>query len=166
MERVGNESEGKPSSARKAERPTLLVFHVNDRTDDQVLFQTACKMAKVPFVWHVADSSKKALSYLETLVKINREHPAAWPDLVVLDLHMPGGNGFEVLQVHSFHTAIATAPGHYLHGLSRSGLREEGIRIRSEFLFAKTTRIPEYGQPGFFALHDHEFHATTHSPLI
>ena len=98
MERVGNEPEGKPSSARKAERPTLLVFHVNDSTDDQVLFQTACKMAKVPFVWHVADSSRKALSYLETLVKINREHPAAWPDLVVLDLHMPGGSGFEVLQ--------------------------------------------------------------------
>ena len=92
--------EGKPQTShfREKDRPTLLVFHVNDSTDDQVLFQTACKMAKVPFVWHVTDSAEKAISYLKTLLKMNREHPAAWPDLVVLDLHMPGGSGFEVLE--------------------------------------------------------------------
>src|SRR5205085_10132025 len=94
----GSETQPGTASAREKNRPTLLVFHVNDSTDDQVLFQTACKMAKVPFAWHVADSAQKAISYLDTLVKINREHPAAWPDLVVLDLHMPGGSGFDVLQ--------------------------------------------------------------------
>jgi hypothetical protein len=44
------------------QRPTLLVFHINDSTDDQVLFQAACKHAQVPFLWHVADSAEKAIS--------------------------------------------------------------------------------------------------------
>lgn len=76
----------------------MLVFHVNDSTDDQVLFQTACKQAAVPFGWHVADSAQKALSYLKALVEMNRNYAAPWPDLVVLDIHMPGGSGFEVLE--------------------------------------------------------------------
>jgi hypothetical protein len=53
------------SRASRRANPTLLVLHVNDSTDDQVLFQTACKHAKVPFVWHVADSAEKAISYRE-----------------------------------------------------------------------------------------------------
>src|SRR6476646_7467140 len=78
--------------------PTLLVLHINDSTDDQVLFQTACKHAEVPFNWHVADSAEKGVSYLDTLVKLDKSHSAAWPDLVVLDVVMPGDNGFAVLE--------------------------------------------------------------------
>jgi two-component system response regulator len=75
-----------------------LVLHVNDSTDDQVLFQTACKHAKVPFLWHVADSAEKALSYLQTLLKVSRVRSVSWPDLVLLDIAMPGASGLQVLE--------------------------------------------------------------------
>src|SRR5438876_10909810 len=84
--------------ASEKPKPTLLVFHINDSTDDQVLFQAACKHAKVPFLWHVADSAEKAISYLKSLVELNRTHSVRWPDIVVLDIAMPGESGFTVLE--------------------------------------------------------------------
>jgi CheY-like chemotaxis protein len=79
-------------------KPDLLVFHVNDSTDDQVLFQAACKKARVPFQWHVAESAHRGISYLESLLAMSHEHSVRWPDLVVLDIVMPDASGFKVLE--------------------------------------------------------------------
>ena len=79
-------------------RPPLLVFHINDNTDDQVLFQAACKQAEVPFHWHVAESAERGLSYLTSLMNLSQTKSVRWPDLVVLDLVMPGGTGLQVLE--------------------------------------------------------------------
>src|SRR6476646_7884043 len=76
----------------------LRVLHVNDSTDDQILFQAACQKANVPFNWHVADSAENGISYLKTLVAQSQAVPVCWPDLIVLDVHMPFTSGFEVLK--------------------------------------------------------------------
>jgi len=49
-------------------KPPLLVFHINDNTDDQVIFQAACKRAGVPFQWHIAESAARGISYLNSLL--------------------------------------------------------------------------------------------------
>ena len=67
-------------------RPPLLVFHVNDSTDDQVLFQAACKQANVPFQWHVAESAERGMSYFASLLTLSQTQSVRWPDLVVLDM--------------------------------------------------------------------------------
>src|SRR3954451_4634331 len=90
--------EAKATASPTSPGPTLLVLHINDSTDDQVLFQTACKHAQVPFAWHVTDSAEKAKSYLETLLKVDRLHAVRWPDLIVLDIVMPGESGLKVLE--------------------------------------------------------------------
>src|SRR5437868_6206285 len=77
---------------------SLRIFHVNDSTDDQVLFQAACRKGGIPFDWHVTDSAEKGISYLRTLVEHSREVPVCWPDLVLLDIVMPMVSGFEVLK--------------------------------------------------------------------
>src|SRR5438445_10499228 len=91
------EPKGLPIPIRE-KKPTLLVLHINDSTDDQVLFQTACKHAEVPFIWHVADSAEKAITYLDTLLNLNKTHAVRWPDLIVLDVVMPGQSGLKVLE--------------------------------------------------------------------
>ena len=85
--------------------PPLLVFHINDSTDDQVLFQAACKSAQVPIQWHVAESAARGISYLRSLLSLNRTQPVRWPDLILLDLIMPGDGGLKVLEF------IRTEPG-------------------------------------------------------
>jgi CheY-like chemotaxis protein len=78
--------------------PFLRVLHVNDSTDDQVLFQAACRHAQVPINWHVADSAQKGISYLQTLMDQSKRVSVCWPDLILLDIVMPEQSGFEVLK--------------------------------------------------------------------
>ncbi len=79
-------------------RPPLLVFHVNDSTDDQVLFQAACQNAQVPFQWHVAESAERGISYLNSVAEMSKKQSVRWPDLLLLDLVLPGLSGFKVLE--------------------------------------------------------------------
>jgi CheY-like chemotaxis protein len=78
--------------------PCFRILHVNDSTDDQILFQAACRKAGVPFDWQVADSAEKGISYLRALVQQSGKVPVCWPDLVLLDVMMPVVSGFEVLK--------------------------------------------------------------------
>lgn len=111
--RKGNKRSPAPGGGARASRRvkrSLLIFHINDSTDDQVLFQTACKHAKLPFAWHVADSVEKALSYLQALVKVNRQHSAAWPDLVLLDIVLGADSGLRVLEYMQATAGLKTLP--------------------------------------------------------
>jgi len=86
------------SLLQPAVQPYLRILHVNDSTDDQVVFQAACRKGNVPFNWHVADSAEKGISYLRTLVEQSSQVPVCWPDLILLDICMPLVSGFEVLK--------------------------------------------------------------------
>jgi CheY-like chemotaxis protein len=110
-------------------RPPLLVFHVNDSTDDQVLFQTACKRAQVPFQWHVAESAKRGISYLDSLVAMNRKEPVRWPDLLLLDLILPELSGLKVLEHVRKTSELQLLPVVVLTGHAGPELIEQALKL-------------------------------------
>ena len=78
--------------------PVLRIFHVDDSVDDQVLFQSACRSAKVPCEWQVTDSAEKGIEYLKSLVALRSAQPVIWPHVVLLDVLMHVHKGWEVLR--------------------------------------------------------------------
>lgn len=124
-------------------KPTLLVFHINDSTDDQVLFQTACKHAKVPFLWHVADSAEKAISYLKSLVALNQTHAVRWPDIVVLDIAMPGESGLTVLQYMRDTPELKLLPVVIFSGHPEPKLIDEAYRLGANSFLAKPLKFEQ-----------------------
>jgi len=124
-------------------KPTLLVLHINDSTDDQVLFQTACKHAEVPFNWHVTDSAEKAITYLDTLVKLDKSHSVRWPDLVVLDVVMPGQSGFKVLEYIRKAPALHRLPVVIFTGHSTPAMVEEAYKLGANSFLAKPANFPQ-----------------------
>lgn len=66
------------------------VLLVEDNEADIALVENAFRETGGPFTLHIAVDGREALRFLE-------EHRAR-PDLVILDLNLPGINGFEILQ--------------------------------------------------------------------
>jgi CheY-like chemotaxis protein len=76
--------------------PTVLL--VDDTEEDAILFKRAYKGASIPNPLRVVHDGDDAIAYLGGTGKFaNRdEHPL--PQLVLLDLKMPGKSGFDVLR--------------------------------------------------------------------
>ena len=109
--------------------PTLLVLHVDDSTDDQVLFQAACAKAHVPIEWQVADSSECAISLLKSRLALGKTQDVPWPDLVVLDIHMPGEKGFKVLEFIRATPRIKAIPVVILTGLTSNEMMTQAYGL-------------------------------------
>jgi len=123
-------------------RPPLLVFHVNDSTDDQVLFQAACKQANVPFQWHVAESAERGVSYLNSLLNLSKSRSVRWPDLVILDIVMPGGSGLTVLEFIRSTPKLTPLPVVILTGHPSIEIQEAAHRLGVNAFYEKP---PDFG---------------------
>ncbi len=121
----------------------LRVLHVNDSTDDQVLFQAACRKAQVPFNWHVADSSEKGISYLTSLMEQSRRVPVCWPDVVLLDIVMPGASGLEVLKFVRATPALKDLPVVIFTGYPSPARRQESLGLGATGFLLKPSTFNE-----------------------
>jgi two-component system response regulator len=124
-------------TAASAPNPFILLLHVNDNTDDQVLFQAACKRARVPVNWHVTDSSDKAISYLRTLVEQSKRLDVHWPDLILLDILMPGGSGFDVLKYVRATAELQDIPVIIFTGYNNPSFKSEALRLGANWFLLK-----------------------------
>jgi|SRR5579872_1071483 len=127
-------------------RPPLLVFHINDSTDDQVLFQAACKEANVPFHWHVAESAERGISYLNSLVALSKTQSVPWPDLVVLDIVMPGGSGLKVLEHIRSTPKLCALPVVILTGHASADFQETASKMGANSFYEKPSSFIELAQ--------------------
>jgi len=127
-------------------RPPLLVFHVNDNTDDQVLFQAACQQANVPFQWHVAESAERGISYLQSLLALSRTQAVRWPDLVVLDIMMPGESGLSVLEFIRSTPKLGPLPVVVLTGHPSAAIQETALKLGANAFYQKPSDFGELVQ--------------------
>jgi len=116
-------------SAVSVGRRSLLVFHVDDSTDDQVLFQAACRKANIPIQWQVADSSEQAISLLKSALALSETQEVPWPDLVVLDINMPGEKGFKVLEFVRATPQLRAMPVIILTGLTSNEMMAQAYAL-------------------------------------
>ena len=74
------------------------ILNVDDSEDDVVMLQAACQSTKVSFRFQSVDGGEKALLYLQHAKPYDDPTHFPFPDLLLLDLKMPGKSGFDVLE--------------------------------------------------------------------
>src|SRR5436309_14494688 len=89
--------------------PEILVLAVEDSSDDYLLIKRGFrKMERIRLVGQVADG-EEAMAYLKGEGKYANRQEFPFPDLLLLDLKMPGVDGFVFLRwllTQSFHIFI------------------------------------------------------------
>jgi CheY-like chemotaxis protein len=76
----------------------LKILHIEDSEEDLELFRRACETAGLPAVFHRVEDGSEAVCYLKGEADFNDRGKYPLPDLIVLDLKMPGMGGFDFLK--------------------------------------------------------------------
>ncbi len=76
----------------------LTVLLVEDLEDDRYFFQHTLKKARPSVNLVTAHDGAEALDYFQNQGRFANAHSFPRPDLVFLDLKMPGPNGFDILR--------------------------------------------------------------------
>jgi CheY-like chemotaxis protein len=127
----------------ESSREPLLVLHINDSTDDQVLFQAAAQEAGVPIEWHVAESAHQAISYFASLLNLEREHPVRRVDLVVLDIVLGDASGLMVLQYIRSTPALSRLPVVVFTGNMNPATIAQAYRLGVNAVHEKPSRFED-----------------------
>ena len=115
----------------------LVVLLIDDCQEDQLLFQAACRRAAVPIRWQAADSPTSAFAYFERLLSAPGDKQAIWPDIVVLDLIMPGGNGTMVIEFMRKHEKLRHIPIVVLSGTPSPAILAQTAALAPDLLLPK-----------------------------
>lgn len=94
--------------SNRARHRSLLV--VDDSFDDVRLVRRALQKAGFKSSVHWCESGETAVAYLLEQAGRACDGDSRYPGLVLLDLHMPGANGMEVLRAIKTHASLRTIP--------------------------------------------------------
>ena len=76
----------------------LRILHIEDSEEDAVLFVRACAAAGLPAEFHRVPDGFEAVAWLKGGGQFTDRDKYPLPDLILLDLKMPGMGGFDFLK--------------------------------------------------------------------
>jgi CheY-like chemotaxis protein len=76
----------------------LKILHIEDSEEDLVLFRRACEASGLPAAFYLVRDGFEAVAYLKGAGEFMDRNQHPLPDLIVLDLKMPGMGGFDFLK--------------------------------------------------------------------
>lgn len=88
----------------------LRILHVDDCDEDLRLFGRACDAAGIPAKFQRVGDGAEAMAYLKGEGRFNDRQQHPLPDLIVLDLNLPGMDGFHFLKWLRHEAAISALP--------------------------------------------------------
>ena len=100
------------------------ILLIEDNTADVALTISAFRDALVDAQVHVAEDVEKAMAFLQAV------ECAIRPDLVILDLGLPMGDGFEVLEAMKADLELRTIPVIVLTGSEREEDQTRAYRLQ------------------------------------
>ncbi|MDD4922727.1 MAG: response regulator [Bacteroidales bacterium] len=125
------------------EKPAQILL-VEDNNMDVILTLDAFREAKLKNVIHVAKNGQEALDYLFGNGKFTNREENPIPSLILLDLKMPGIDGFEVLRQIKNAEILKRIPVIIL-----TSSREEGDRTLSYDIGANSYLLKPVSFDGF-----------------
>jgi len=132
-----------PRNLPSTNQQPMRIFHVNDSTDDQVLFQAACSGVEVPFNWHTTDSAETAIKYLNSILHFPSHGLPPRPELIVLDIHLGCASGFEVLKFIRSNPELRTIPVVMLSGDINPRMVREAYDLGASSFLTKPVNFEE-----------------------
>ena len=98
--------------------PLLRILHVEDDPDDAFFFRRSVKSAKLDWDLNRVHNGEGAIAFLRQTISANGSSSPSNPDLVLLDLKLPGLSGFDVLSWMRAQADLKTVPVIVLSGSS------------------------------------------------
>lgn len=120
-------------------RSRLVLLVVDDDMNDLQLFHAAVRRDGVEVDVHEVRDGQEAVQYLEGERSFADRDNHPFPDLILLDLKMPGMDGFEVLDWLRAHPEYGHVPAVMLSGSGLEQDVEEAYRRGVNTYFAKPT---------------------------
>jgi CheY-like chemotaxis protein len=102
--------------ARGLRGPTVTVLHIDDDPNDTELLRAATRKAQVDFILHNVEDGDRAMAYLSGTGAYADRDQYQLPSLILLDLKMPRGTGFEILKWIRKHPKLEDIPVVVLSG--------------------------------------------------
>jgi CheY-like chemotaxis protein len=114
-----------------------LVLLVEDNEDDVMLITRAIKKTALPSRLEVIRTGAEAVAYVAGASPYDDREQHPLPELVILDLRMPGVDGYEVLKVIRSREALLDIPVVILTGVGEAASVDRTFDLGATVYFVK-----------------------------